>query len=288
MAYPPWIAMFSTIVVVVGLCIFTPNGISGSHRLTDAMETLGISLKRNVEEFPRELIIVTTIVAAALVAVLLLLSVFRSIMEHKRDVQGFSSGGQTYMVLNSVFNFLFWLTIIYLLIAFAVLVTAAAASFLLKEGASATLNLLEDKLADVKKSIQAAEDFVVKYSDSPQLRTDPELNAKVKALKALVGNVNGTESKCPYYCLDLTKLDFIDGNRCICGELKLQQAKDLIKKAFDHFVPAVIGMLVTFIGSTWLLMNMVGQFSHTKADRKWSRKINHLHTKNLAPQYMQA
>jgi hypothetical protein len=60
MAYLPWIALFSAAVVVAGLCVFVPNGISGVGHINDGLRIAGVQYKQ--QDLPRKVIIATAIV----------------------------------------------------------------------------------------------------------------------------------------------------------------------------------------------------------------------------------
>jgi hypothetical protein len=276
MAYPPWIAMFSAVVVVVGLCIFAPSGIRGVAHINDGLAGIGVSYDQR--DVPRKVIVATAIVCGSLMAVLLLISIWRSVLESQRDKHGYVASAGAYLASNAFFNFLFWCTIIWALLAFGVCVTATAGSYATDRGLRAAVDVIKDKLLLVRDTLDSARDFIALAEADAALSRSATLSSKVRDLKKLIGTVDSsnTTGTCPYYCLDLSSLKFLSGTACVCGTDKLDQTRAAARKAIKELVPALGGLLVAFVGSTWLLMNVVAQFSHTKADARWSRRIDTL------------
>lgn len=275
MAYPPWIALFSAAVVAAGLALLNVWGGPGFDHLDDSLDILGVSVEQ--QGWPRKAMHLATITVAVLAGILLILSFFRSYLEMQQDRKGHAPGSTVFMWLNAAANFLFWCSVVILLLASWACVVTASTSFAIYRGTDVAESMINDKLLLARDKIGVARQFVRDFEADNSNRLDIKNWAKVEALKAAIGE---RDEDCPFYCFDLGKLKFLKNKKCICSPAMLQDSRPPAKKALDDLVLANVAYIITFFGCTWLMMNVVGQFSHTKADRRWAQRMDNVVHKN--------
>jgi len=81
---------------------------------------------------------------------------------------------------------------------------------------------------------------------------------------------------CPGQCLDLTYFGFIDESlesSCVCDYAKLHASHDKLDDAYRFGIATIIGVWGMFLSALFLLVNFACQFSHTKREKEYIRRL---------------
>jgi hypothetical protein len=104
----------------------------------------------------------------------------------------------------------------------------------------------------------------------PAAQSFNQLDTEVGKLRSAI-----TDGVCPAYCLDLSAFSFLSGNRCVCDPNILNKASSSSNQAWRALVPSVIGMLLMYVGGSWVSHNLVAHYARTACEQDLSERMPH-------------
>lgn len=240
--YVPWIALFSLGLLAGSLGVWIHFVVEMKNKTVDALDALSVTA-HHIDR-PTAAMIATSVVFLVTVVFVVGLSLARSFIEAAHDATGLSGGGSTvWMVLNVIFAIPWWLLTLWMV----VLVMGCT--------------IWEGLVYVLRESIQSLFDrFGVAGPDPPPTW------------------IPSDNTPCPGQCLDLTSFGFIDeslASSCICDYAKLQASHKLLKDGYRFGVAVIIGIWGMFISALLLLVNFACQFSHTKREKEYIKRLTY-------------
>lgn len=232
-AYIPWIATLFFALFVAGLGVWVHYTLSALHDVRQGLDT--ITVDWDATELPRirQALVATAITQFVLVIIALCLSMWREIVHMQHDRRGFpapSSG--VLLVFNALFNSLWWLLTVWLVLLVAADFIWILMVFLAREQATAAI--------------------------TAQDTYGPAL--------FLPGTV------CPGQCLDLSNYAWMSKqtfqNACICDRNQIETASTHFNDAYSPLYAVLVGVWVLYLSAQLLFANLACQFALTRKERE--------------------
>jgi hypothetical protein len=105
----------------------------------------------------------------------------------------------------------------------------------------------------------------------------PSVVLIAEASNSVVALIPSGDIPCPPQCLNLSYfsfLQFTQQNSCICAPETLRSAANNFSDALYLSPALLVGVWLLFVGALILLVNFACQFSHTKRERDYLRRLN--------------